>query len=685
MIRFLILLPIWIATLSSSTVANQIIDKTVIQQSVRNLSSRIDCTPNSEPRNGILTVWSVLKTDMSGLSSTDIPAHGTTDCLPSIAVMPNVPSANLELSKYLGAFAYSMVRDGTPPPAEYNPSRPYGDCSDFKTTNIDCLTRFNLQPSASPADKLLIGLSSLGPLAHEIAFYSTIAPMSDIQSGLYKFDGDKLILLWPYKFNHPSGKPHLLVTRLDGSLIHKLATAAKYLLPTFRAAYNKPFPGPLSYSCSTGGFAPQLLTISDLDPAVRIGAGEEIKLWGPAGATYESNVFVGINRDGATGVGVENSRADPIGGANKSLLDFSKAIKVSGTTVFPCYGAKFTDVLGDPAKVRFLNSKDPSQFFIGLTYLNGVLANFAGPSQTFFKTRKSADDRPEATRGKAAALDRRKPTKADEASFRLPNRNCPMLCADESPDCLLVELRDEQRYAGLRKLFSDASRPLPWEITQERLGQLFGEAARSPYRTAIGANNSQISNGGDPVTAKIDVLPGFEARMDFPIYIHGDITTSRQEVIVRFNNILATPKVSFSNPFFDRKYGGELKSARAVNERTVIETTRGCLELPHQPSSDLHFKKRTSSIANVARSRNITRLLDALRTQKTTCEIGLEVPPPNGTCRCKSCATLLCCSDPYGDPNKPGSCCSVNEWQADKHGRCNYQDHDECSCNPQEP
>lgn len=186
-----------------------------------------------------------------------------------------------------------------------------------------------------------------------------------------------------------------------------------------------------------------------------------------------------------------------------------------------------------------------------------------------------------------------------------------------------MELADEQRYKGLKGLYADSMGVRPHVITQARLKELFGEHASSKERTDIHLTDTSVLNSGSiPVYISLQVNNLFQVRMDFPVFIEGDVEKfDGHEMNLIFRDEGKSPRITFSDEIFNNRYGGVLRSVAVESSNTYFETSNGCLQLPYQKSTKAEFDLRTARVSKDVLGIDVNKLLD-LRATSVSCSVG---------------------------------------------------------------
>ena len=643
------------------------------------------CTPSGHPSNPLLPILSILKKEMANFKSIEYKKERTDNCLPSILFIRSETSDDFTekfINAYVGNYVGRDVSNIKECPTGNTPC-----CWDEQNTNVRCITDSNTNPRSHNSQKFMYGTRALIAISHEIAKNSFVVKDTATDLGNHKVPGDTIIFMWSRLVTLGKDNARYVVfTKLDADLMTRVSTVVSQLMPTIRAASNLAYPGSSSVVCTGSGTRPVPYDQTKVRNSVRISTGTNSNVRRPRAIEYPFTLSIDSGKaDGLDFTAITSlARLEPpIGGSNQSLIEYATKMKSTDSIPFPCYGNALRDLLFDNASIRFFNTSESAVFSASLIYLTGIVAEVTRKSTSFKRifddfandARFWMNPQQELNRSILSLSKRNTKALAPSKSAKITSgKNCPALCKQKDPACLLVELKDERRYAGLKGLYTELFSPLPFEISQQRLGELFGPDASAKSRTSIFAREGQLVNSGGQVSVTVDVQNLMNVRMEFPVIFESEIRQSGASKVVdlQFVDRSRAARFKFSNDTFDLRFGGALVSITAGPEDAILETENGCLELPYQSGPDGNFRERMSALGKSLGYSMAPRIMNTLRTMNSSCDIS-SGPTGDGMCSCKSCTNLECCTIPFRD------CCYIYEWSSER-GVCDPSDQVACNC-----
>jgi hypothetical protein len=564
--------------------------------------------PPRERPNPALAAWTFLKSKYPDVKSLEVSK--TTNGMPSILLIPP--------ASWKRYFSGAVVQQLTHPPGpgevcSTDPDRPtmtYACCygisgrehdpdSDFEFT-IDCIQKYTWENKNQFGIQIVDAMylnSFIYLFGAEIAKSTMLITKEQAAAG--QLPGNKLLYGWGVL---PSTGQWIVID-LSGDLLDRLAVTVSTLVGRIRSMPRPPLMNSDIRKCSINGLVamPQSETVPAGTVNVYISRGVPVGVRTPPGIQkkYFSRALVRSNAQ-STWIEMQPESAPPVGGTNRSLIEYLAGLRQLGGNPYACYGPNFTTDLINGANL--LNNDEVSTIVFYLMYLDGIYNEFAPIVE------KMINSLPPPTLKSAAPAQSSRPLLSSMfASFlgageQKERPTCIELCNANSSECLATYYIRDSRRESLRRLHDSFSKPQPINMTPKRLGELFNMnsdpmlALRGP--TTV--NNNELLNSGRDAVIKVSG-DGIDAAITIPPKIVGRYAKNGGVISVSFRGPEQSPALQFSSLILHRTYGGVITRIDS-DGRSLVATTQlssreayGCIQVPTENSP------RSNSLVQAAR------------------------------------------------------------------------------------
>ncbi|MCG7925265.1 MAG: hypothetical protein JAY67_06925 [Candidatus Thiodiazotropha taylori] len=613
------------------------------------------CEPEKRADSDILLTWSLINEGFSTLLSIDVPRERTDNCLTSKVLFPAFPLP--DSFKYFGGAVVGGKHDYSQQPQKvcgHDDWEKGGSCC-MENPHLDCINKWNLKADDGYAKKATTSLVALQAIGSELSPFAQTIYWKDLAT--QSLAGDTLYLAFPGWYLPKADRASLLLVELNHESINKLAAIIGKLMPTLRIAKRHSKPFEQDFICDLSGTR-QGKVPDNLPPDYHelvISTGVDAELRKPVGVTSPYPFSVGLQANKfRTWISPIHLNNPPVGGKNDDLVQFSNKVIDGEILPFSCHGDAFSRLLGNRPATRMLNSMESSTFLFNILYLCSTW-------DVFFPSFNATED----SKAVVANLERDL-EKGRADTSRVPPASCWANCQNSDPNCLLVEFRGADRSGDLKRLYQEVSQPLPFEITPERLAEIFGHQGDESFElrgTTKFDDQGEMRNRGFASYLKVPVADSFEVRLDVLTDLKGRLSSEGNRIDVSFPVAADSARISFSNEILDDWYGGYVRLVQSDNKRMIFTTTNGCLEVPYQPTEDIkYFKRQYDALGAIFETNSLKRIAESLRmfSSDSDSDKDYDFGSGNGTkeCSCTSCSTQWGCITGQG--------CSTEKWTIDE-------------------